>query len=523
MKKISILDTTLRDGAQAEGISYSVEDKLAIIQALDALGVTYIEAGCPESNPKDVALFLKAQNLSLKNAKLCAFGSTRRKNSNVQEDLSIRSLVDCGASVVVIFGKSDIRQVKRILKCSAEENLAMIFDSISYLRECGISVIFDAEHFYDGYIHDANYAKKTVDYAFQAGADIVTLCDTRGGTFPDVIYKITKELSSEYPEKIGVHFHNDCGFAEANAMIAVEAGATHVQGTLLGFGERCGNTCLSTIIPNLQLKKNYFCIPKDRMISLRDTAHTVAEISNMSVPRYQPYIGRSAFAHKAGMHLDGVQKSKESFEHVAPELVGNHRKFLLSEMSGQSALLPKINRVAPVERNSKAVHAIVKKLKELELLGYQFEAAEASFELLVRKELGLYKPLFTLVGFKTISEQTEGDKTGESAIVHVKVGEQEEMTAAQGDGPVHALDCALRKALEVFYPSLKRVHLIDYKVRVLDHHEATAARVRVLITSSDGERIWSTVGVSTDIIKASLSALMDSIEYKLISDMEEKI
>lgn len=518
--QVSILDTTLRDGAQAEGVSFSLEDKRAIIRALDAQGITYIEAGQPGSNPKDAALF---QNLPpLSTATICAFGSTRHKHARADEDPGLLALCQTGASTAVIFGKSDAGQVREILKCSLEENISMISDSIDFLKSRGISVIFDAEHFYDGYHLSEDYALKTIDAAIQAGADIVALCDTRGATFPDDSYRVTKTVCDRHPGKIGVHFHNDCGVAAANTDLAVLAGAIHVQGTFLGFGERCGNACLATVIPNLQLKRGRACIPDDRMSQITDTAHMIAEISNLTIARGMPYIGRSAFAHKAGTHSDAVLKKAASYEHIAPELVGNHRKVLLSEISGQSALLPKINRVAHVERDSPAARAITRKLKELELRGYQFEAAEASFELLVRKQLGMYQPFFELVGFKTIGEQAAQNSQSASAIVHVMVDEKSEMTAAAGDGPVHAIDGALRKALEVFYPSLRSVHLIDYKVRVLDHAQATAARVRVLITSSDGVHVWSTVGVSTDIIEASLSALVDSIEYKLILDQEAK-
>ncbi len=517
---VSVLDTTLRDGAQAEGIAFSLEDKRAIIRALDALGITYIEAGQPASNPKDAALFQALPPMS--NAVICAFGSTRHKNTHTEEDVGLRALCESGAQTAVIFGKSDTLQVRNILKCTREENLAMISESVAFLKAHGLRVIFDAEHFFDGWRRDEDYAMQTLSAAQAAGADILTLCDTRGGTLPDDAFRITQTVCERFPGQVGVHFHNDCGVAAANTDLAVLAGATHVQGTFLGFGERCGNASLATVIPNLQLKRGYTCIPEEQMGNLYETAHRIADIANLSIPRGMPYVGRSAFAHKAGTHADAVLKQATSYEHIAPELVGNHRKVLLSEISGQSALLPKINRVAHVERNSAAARAIAKKLKELELRGYQFEAAEASFELLVRKQLGMYQSFFELVGFKTIGEQAAKNNQSASAIVHVMVDGKSEMTAAAGDGPVHAIDGALRKALEVFYPSLRAVHLIDYKVRVLDHAQATAARVRVLITSSDGAHVWSTVGVSTDIIEASLSALIDSIEYKLILDQEAK-
>ncbi|NLG52601.1 MAG: citramalate synthase [Clostridiales bacterium] len=516
-KSIAVLDTTLRDGMQGEGISYSVRDKLSIVRALDNIGIKYIEAGNPGSNPKDMEFFNAALKLKLNNSKLCAFGSTRRKNVKISEDPGIAALTSVDVPVYVIFGKTDELHVTQILNCSLEENLDMISDTVSYLKSLGKEVIYDAEHFFDGYARNGKYALKTLEAAVSAGADCIVLCDTNGGRFPAEINDITSLVVKKFGVDVGIHCHNDCGLAVADSISAVLAGAAHVQGTFLGFGERCGNARLSTLIPNLQLKLGYSCIPENLMSELTDTAHQIAEITNTSVPKNTPYVGRSAFAHKAGMHADGVLKNSASFEHVSPESVGNERRFLMSEMSGRSAIMTVINKIASgFDRNSPAIHKIIKKLKESELAGYQYEAAEASFELLVRKELGLYVPYFKLIGFKTIGEQNEGVVRDASAIIHVAVGDKSEMTAAAGDGPVHALDCALRKALEVFYPELKSVHLIDYKVRVLNHSAAAAAAVRVLITSTDGEHVWSTVGVSTDIIQASWQALVDSIEYKLI-------
>lgn len=519
-RTIEILDTTLRDGMQSEGISYSVEDKLAIVSALDGLGISYIEAGNPGSNPKDLEFFQAAARRPRSHACLCAFGSTRRKGSPAEEDAGLRALLTVDAPVAVIFGKSAAYHVTEVLGCTLEENLRMIEDTVSFLRARGRRVFFDAEHFFDGYRKDPEYALQTLEAAAAAGAERLVLCDTNGGAFMEEI-RAGVERAGRIGVPLGIHCHDDCGLAAANTLAAVDAGAIHVQGTLLGFGERCGNACLATVIPDLQLKAGYACIPQGAMKSLKDVCYRVAELTNISIPKSQPYIGRAAFAHKAGMHVDGMRKAPGSFEHVPPEAVGNERRLLLSEMSGRSALLPKIQRIAPeIDRDSPLLAGILKRLKELELAGYQFEAAEASFELAVRKELGLYQPSFKLIGFKTIGEQVEGHIRNASAIVHVQVGERSEMTAAQGEGPVHALDCALRKALEIFYPSLRNAHLIDYKVRVLDHQAATASRVRVLITSSDGEHIWSTVGVSQDIIQASWLALVDSIEYKLICDKE---
>ncbi len=514
---IDILDTTLRDGMQGEGISYSVRDKLSIVSALDNIGIKYIEAGNPGSNPKDLEFFESVMKLDLKNSKLCAFGSTRRKNTKIADDPGIAALASVNVPVNVIFGKTDELHVSEILGCSLEENLKMISDTVSYFKSLGREVVYDAEHFFDGYARNPEYALKTLDAAASAGADSIVLCDTNGGAFPKDVLEITSLVVKRLGGIIGIHCHNDSGLAVADSLAAVSAGATQVQGTFLGYGERCGNTQLSTLIPNLQLKLGYSCIPDNLMSELMNTAYRIAEVTNVSIPKSTPYVGRSAFAHKAGMHADGVLKNSASFEHVSPEIVGNERRFLMSEMSGRSALMTVINKITTgFDKNSPAIHKIINKLKELELAGYQFEAAEASFELLVRKELGLYVPYFNLIGFKTIGEQNEGVIRDASAIIHVSVGDKSEMTAAVGDGPVHALDSALRKALEVFYPELKSVHLIDYKVRVLNHSAAAAATVRVLITSTDGEHVWSTVGVSTDIIQASWLALVDSIEYKLI-------
>lgn len=523
-RRVDILDSTLRDGAQAEGISFSVEDKIKIVRTLDELGVSYIEAGNPGSNPKDIEFFERMRHIQLKNAKLAAFGSTRRRGITVEEDSNVHSLLSAGTPVIVIFGKSWDFHVTDVLKTTLEENLNMIRETVAFFKQKNKEVIFDAEHFYDGYKANAEYAFRALQAALDGGADCLVLCDTNGGSFPTEIFEITKKVTEAFPMKIGVHAHNDGGMAVANSIMAVEAGASHVQGTYLGYGERCGNANLSTIIPNLQLKKDILCIPQDKMVMLTRSARKIAEISNVTMNERDPYVGNSAFAHKGGMHIDGVAKATRSFEHVDPDLVGNKRRFLMSEVAGRRTILDKIREICPsVTKDSTETEAIINRLKELEHQGYQFEGAESTFELLIRKQLGKYRPFFELESFKLITEQPSKSDHSASALIKVKVDGKSEITAAEGHGPVHALDRALRKALEVFYPELSSVHLTDFKVRVIDSKSATAARVRVLIESTDGESVWSTVGVSTDIIEASWIALVDSIEYKLIKDLEKKI
>lgn len=522
-KKVDILDSTLRDGAQAEGISFSVADKLKIVKALDELGVAYIEAGNPGSNPKDIEFFEKIRTVKLKNSMLAAFGSTRRRGIKVEEDNNIQSLIGAGTPAVVIFGKAWDFHVTEIIKTSLEENLEMVKETIEYFKNRGKEVIFDAEHFFDGYKANPDYSLDVLKAAVDGGAQCVVLCDTNGGGFPTEIYEVVKRVKETFKVKIGIHCHNDSGMAVANSIMAVEAGAEHVQGTYIGYGERCGNANLSTIIPNLQLKKNISCIPADNLKNITYTARRIAEISNMSLYKREPYVGSSAFAHKGGMHIDGVCKASQSFEHVSPESVGNKRRILMSEVSGRNTILDKIREINPnINKDSKETEAIIARLKELEHQGYQFEGAESTFELIIRKELGKYQPFFKLEKFKLMTEQPIKGHSA-SALIKVNVDGESEITAAEGDGPVHALDKALRKALEVFYPELSHVYLTDFKVRVIDSEMATAAKVRVLIESTDEESSWTTVGVSTDIIEASWIALVDSIEYKLLKELEKKI
>ncbi len=522
--KVTIFDSTLRDGAQAEGVSFSVEDKIKVVLALDELGIGYVEAGNPGSNPKDLEFFERIKDIKLKNTIVAAFGSTRRRGISPTEDGNLQALLSVDTSAVAIFGKSWDFHVTDIINATLQENLEMIYDTISYLKDKGKYVIFDAEHFFDGYKNNHEYALKTLDAASQAGADCLCLCDTNGGAFPQEIYDITKLVVEKYEIAVGVHCHNDCGMAVANSVMAVQAGATHVQGVMTGFGERCGNTNLSTVIPNLQCKLGYSCIPDENVSKLTHTARCVSEIANLQLSIREPYVGKCAFAHKGGMHIDGVLKNSRSFEHIDPETVGNERRFLTSEVAGRTTILSAMQKILPtVEKNSPETSAVIEKLKELEYEGYQFEGADGAFELLIRKTLGKYKPFFELENFKIIGEHPSysDDKTA-SAVIKIKVDGKSEITAAEGNGPVNALDKALRKALEVFYPSLSDVHLTDFKVRVLDGNSATASKVRVLIESSDGVSSWTTVGVSSDIIEASWIALVDSIEYKLIKDIEQK-
>jgi len=518
-RRIAVLDTTLRDGAQARGISFSVEDKLKILSALDDLGVSYVEAGNPGHNPKDLEFFKRAASVGLKNARLMAFGSTRRRGISVGEDKNALSLLEAGTEGVCIVGKSWDFHVTDIINAAPDENLAMIGETVGFFTRHGKEVIFEAEHFFDGYRDNPDYALATLKAAEDAGAGCLCLCDTNGGAFPDEISIIIKKITTSFATPVAIHCHNDCGMADANTVIAVCSGASQVQGTFNGFGERCGNARLSTVIPNLQLKKNYSCIPDEKMRNLTTTALLISEIANDGIGDGSPYVGKNAFAHKGGMHADGVEKDERSFEHVNPDAVGNKRQILTSEYSGRTSVLSKTRKLGlPLSKDSPETERIVNRLKELEHQGYQFEAADGSFALVILKQLGKYKPFFELKNYRVLGEQPYEDGKSASALIKIIVDGKTEVTAAEGDGPVNALDKALRKALEVFYPKLMEVHLTDYKVRVLDEKSATASKVRVLIESADGTESWTTVGVSRDIIEASWLALVDSIEYKLLKD-----
>ena len=523
---IEIFDSTLRDGAQGQGISFSLEDKLKIVKALDEVGIDYIEAGNPGSNPKDMEFFKVVKDIKLKNSRLVAFGATRKPDIKVEDDVNIKSLIEANTDVVSIFGKSSAFQVTDILKTSLSENLKMIEETIKYLKKINKEVIFDAEHFFDGYKDNKEYAMQTIKTAKEAGAKTVVLCDTNGGTLPGEIETIVKEAVSNVGGNVGIHCHDDIGMAVANSVVAAQSGANHIQGTFIGTGERCGNSNLSAIIPTLKLKLGIDVIDEENLSKLTSVARFIAEISNITLKDDSPYVGNSAFAHKGGMHIDAVCKDSKSYEHVKPEVIGNERRFLISEVSGKSTILSQIKKIFPnVSKESKEIQVITDRLKELEYEGYQFEGAEGTVELVMRKIMGKYKPFFKLNHFKVFAEQSsDGIKEFTSSVmINVTVDGKEQISAAEGEGPVNALDKALRKALEVFYPQLSDVRLVDYKVRVLDSESATEAKVRVLIESTDGDESWSTVGVSRDIIKASWIALVDSIEYKLIKDIEKKV
>jgi 2-isopropylmalate synthase len=516
--KIELYDTTLRDGAQGPGISFTTEDKLRIIAALDEFGVDYIEAGNPGSNPKDSGLFQKAAGLNLKHAKLVAFGSTCRAGANAGEDENLRKIIAARTGYVAIFGKSSLLHVEKVIKTTAEENLRIIFDSVKFLRKSK-KVFFDAEHFFDGYKDNPEYALKVLETAQRAGAEMLILCDTNGGTMPDEIEKITRAVGAVINRPLGIHCHDDNGLAVAGTLAAVKGGALQVQGTVNGIGERCGNADLCVIVPNLQLKLNYDCVPEENLKNLTPLARYAAEISNLAFDEKTPYTGGHAFTHKAGMHIDAVNKLPSSFEHVMPESVGNARNTLVSEFAGRSALLNKIIKLAPdITKDSPELKDALELIKSYENDGYQFENAEGSLSLLLLRSLNKRKMFFSVETFNLVfAEPNQGGKKA-GALIKIKVDGIEEITAAEGDGPVNALDKALRKALTRFYPKLSDMKLIDFKVRVLNSNAATAAKVRVLIESTDNHKTWRTAGVSTDIIEASWNALLDSVEYKLSMD-----
>ena len=522
LNQITAYDSTLRDGAQAQGVSFTVEDKLKIVARLDALGIGYIEAGNPGSNPKDLVFFERVRALKLKHAKIIAFGSTRKPNIHAAADGNLQSLLLAKTEAVAIFGKSWDYQVTDILRTTLDENLAMIADSVAFLKAQGKEVVFDAEHFFDGYKANAEYALKTLQAAADAGADVLCLCDTNGGTFPDEVFSITQKVVEKFDCLVGIHCHNDCEMAVANSVAAVKAGATQVQGTINGIGERCGNANLCSIIPNVQLKLGLSIIPKENMADLASAARFVSEVANTMFNDKAAYVGHDAFSHKGGMHIDAVTKNPISYEHINPALVGNTRHILVSEVAGRSALLAKIKAVdASLTKDSSETKRILEHLKSLENDGYQFESAESSFDLLIHKLLGRFESFFVLNDYKvSVQEYAENRSNNAVAKVNITVNNQTEAVTAEGDGPVNALDKAIRKALERFYPQIREVKLIDYKVRVLDSDKATAAKVRVLIESADQHRSWTTIGVSTDIIDASWRAMCDAIEYKLLQDSQ---
>ncbi len=521
-KKVSLYDTTLRDGAQAEDISFSLEDKLRITSRLDDFGIHYIEGGWPGANPKDAAYFREAGKLPLKNARLVAFGSTRRAKRKAAEDDSLKALVKAGTPAVTIFGKSWDLHVKDALRVSLMENLAMISDTVSFLKKNVSEVIYDAEHFFDGFRQDREYALSTLRAAVKGGADCLVLCDTNGGMLTLDLVKVVREVQKALPgQGLGIHVHNDSETAVANTIAAVAGGVRHVQGTVNGYGERCGNANLCSIIPALQLKLGLQCVSTENLTGLRALARFVSELANLPPLKHQPFVGDSAFAHKGGVHVSAILRNPLTYEHIRPELVGNRQRVLVSDLSGRASILQKAAEFG-IDLKSKDPRTtrILDHLKELESRGFQFEGAEASFELLIRKVLGTHRRFFELKGARVIVEKRrENEEAISEATVKVAVDGKVEHTAAEGKGPVHALDGALRKALYRFYPKLRGVELIDYKVRVLTTVEGTAAPVRVLVESGDKDERWGTVGVSANLIEASWQALVDAIEYKLLKDL----
>lgn len=521
---IEIYDTTLRDGAQAEDVSFSVEDKVRIALKLDELGVPFIEGGWPGANPKDIEFFQVMKSTPLQHAKIVAFGSTRKAKNTAKADPTLEALLSAETDIVTIFGKSWTLHVTEALETTLAINLELIADSIAYLRSRGRQVFYDAEHFFDGYKTDPAYAMKTIQAAAEAGAERIVLCDTNGGTMPWDIGEIFAKVRQNCSVPMGIHAHNDAEMGVANSLTAVQAGAIQVQGTINGIGERCGNANLCSVMANLELKMERTALGDGRLAHLRTISNYVAEMANLTPNKRQPYVGDTAFAHKGGVHIHAVQKNPLTYEHVNPDVVGNHRRVLISDSSGRSAVFGKMETFGlDLPQDNPKVLELLDSLKTLEYEGYQFEGAEGSFELLVRKAMGTYTPSFELLGCRIIVEKrkTNEDPISEATIM-VKVGEVVEHTAAVGDGPVNALDHALRKALEHFYPQLQEMTLLDYKVRVLTGRHGTSSRVRVLIESGDHKEKWGTVGVSENIIEASWQALADSIEYKLMKAKPQK-
>jgi 2-isopropylmalate synthase len=517
-KQIQIFDTTLRDGTQGEKVSFSAEDKFRIAKRLDEFGIQYIEGGWPGSNPKDMAFFDKAKTNTFQQAKIVAFGSTCRAGNKPENDPNLQALIEAETPAVSIFGKSWLLHVTQALKITPEKNLDMISGSIKYLKKHGKEVIYDAEHFFDGYKDDPGYAIETLLTAEKAGADVLVLCDTNGGTLTNEVTEIVTKVRETVNTPIGIHSHNDSDLAVANALAAVNAGAVHVQGTINGYGERCGNANLCSVIPNLQLKMGFRCVPDDQLQQLSILSRFVSELGNLTPENRQPYVGKSAFAHKGGIHVSAVIKNEQTYEHIKPEQVGNTRRVLVSDLSGKSNVTYKSEELGfEFDKSSADSGKIVQELKKLENEGYQFEAAEASFELLVKQITNKAPDFFKLEGFRVIMERNGKGESRSEATIKVRVNDQIELSAAEGNGPVHALDAALRRALCEFYPEISSMQLQDYKVRVLNEKDGTGAKVRVLIDSAKDGSSWGTVGVSENIIDASWKALSEGIIYFLMN------
>ncbi|HVN24861.1 MAG TPA: citramalate synthase [Syntrophorhabdales bacterium] len=521
--RIDFYDTTLRDGAQSEDISFSPLDKLRITEKLDEFGMDYVEGGWPGSNPKDLQYFQEVKKLPLKHTKIVAFSSTIRSGVEAEEDESMRSVLEADTRYVAVVGKSWDLHVKDALKVSLEGNLRMIDQTIRCLKKHDRVVFFDAEHFFDGFKRNRQYAIKVLKTAEEAGADVLVLCDTNGGSMPYEIAGATADIHNSFALPLGIHAHNDTESAVANSIMAVKAGCAHVQGTLNGYGERCGNANLCSIIPNIIAKMGYGASDRVHLEKLRDLSLFIDEMANLVPDKHRAYVGDAAFAHKGGLHVSGVRRNPATYEHVEPQLVGNRQRVLVSDLSGESTILYKAKELGiEIEKEKRAVKEVLKKVKELEHGGYQFEGAEGSLELLMKRALGIHRKYFDLVGFRVIVEKKERDTSVSEATILVKVGDRVEHTAGLGSGPVHALDNALRKALLKFYPALGEVSLLDYKVRVLSSKDGTASVTRVLIESTDGKRTWETLGVSENILEASWQALVDSIDYKLLLEEEKE-
>ncbi|MBN2223518.1 MAG: citramalate synthase [Deltaproteobacteria bacterium] len=524
MRFVKIYDTTLRDGAQAEDITFILDDKLRIAKRLDDLGVHYIEGGWPGTNPKDDTFFKAVKTMRFSIAKIAAFGSTRKKGIAAENDQLLKALAAADTEVVTIFGKSWDVHVREALGCSPEENLAMIGDTLAYLRPGTRELFYDAEHFFDGFVADPDYALATLKAAAGSGADCIVLCDTNGGIMPWQLKDIIERVKKEIALPLGIHCHNDNGLGAANSLFAVEMGVDQVQGTINGYGERCGNANLCTIIPNLKIKMGIECISDTQLTRLKEVSRFVDGMANRVPDKHGPYVGESAFAHKGGIHASAVTKNPLTYEHIDPRLVGNEQRILVSDQSGHSNIRLKAKQLGiDLSAEDEKARQLLKNIKEMESKGYQFEGADASFELLVNRAIGRYKPSFRLRGFRTIVERRTGDKEPLSeATIMIDVDGRVEHTAATGNGPVNALDFAIRKALEKFYPELADMRLLDYKVRVITTEDGTAATVRVLIESGDKEDTWETLGVHPNIIQASWNALVDSIEYKLLKDEKKR-
>jgi 2-isopropylmalate synthase len=520
-KQIILYDTTLRDGTQGEQVNLSAEDKVRIAKKLDNFGIHYVEGGWPGSNPKDVRFFELAKEVSFETTSITAFGSTRRPSVKADEDSNLDALLHTGYKNVTIFGKSWDLHALEVLGVSLDDNLAMIGDTVQYLKSRSMKVLYDAEHFFDGYKNNPEYAMNTVKAAIKGGADIVILCDTNGGSMPNEIKAIMNEAMKRIDVPVGIHAHNDCGLALANSLTAVKCGAEMVQGTINGYGERCGNADLIAVIGNLQLKMGYQCVPPDKLKQLTELSRFVSEVANVPPLNQRPFVGKSAFAHKAGVHVSAVVKNTTAYEHVNPDEVGNRRRVLVSDLSGKSNIEYKSKAMGlKLGGNGYDSEKIVSEIKQLEDKGYQFDAAEGSLELLIRKMTGQFEEPFILESFRVTTEKNKVGPGNSQATIKISVGKDNEITAAEGDGPVGALDKALRKALTKFFPSIKEMGLVDFKVRVIDGSEGTAARVRVQIESRDSREIWSTIGVSENVIEASWQALVDSVQYKLLKEQD---